>query len=103
MFGISGDDIDRLLDDELRVANGLVIEHKDAEPAVEPSIRLQDLMRSETRKEAVREMTSFFLKNGMDVNQIDEVLSDMKMTALFQAVELGKENPSLGTSREGGR
>lgn len=48
-------------------------------------------------------MTKFFLKNGMDVNQIDDVLSDVKMTALFQAVELEKKDPSLGASKDSGR
>ena len=105
-FGISSDDIERLLDDELRIANGMPKRNDtsaESRKSDEASIRLQDLMQPETRKEAVREMTKFFLKNGMDVNQMDEVLSDVKMTALFQAVELGKENPSLGVARDGGR
>jgi len=77
-----------------------------AEPKQEKglnSLNLHDLMDPEKRKVAVQEMTKFFLKNGMDLNQIDDVLSDVKMTALFQAVELGKKDPSIGVSKDGGR
>ena len=66
-------------------------------------LNLHDLLESDKRKAAVQEMTKFFLKNGMDVNQIDDVLSDVKMTALFQAVELEKKDPSLGASKDSGR
>ncbi len=66
-------------------------------------LNLHDLMNADSRKDAITAMTKFFLKNGMDLNQIDDVLSDVKMTALFQAVELGKEDSSLGVSRDNGR
>ena len=80
-----------------------VVDAESKRVEVSDNINLHDLLDPEKRKAAVQEMTKFFLKNGMDLNQIDDVLSDVKMTALFQAVELGKKDPFLGVSKDSGR
>jgi len=80
-----------------------VVDTESKRAKVSDNIDLHDLLEPEKRKAAVQKMTKFFLKNGMDLNQIDDVLSDVKMTALFQAVELEKKDPSLGASKDSGR
>lgn len=57
---------------------------------VSNELNLDDLTKPETKDAAIQQMTDYFVKNGMDVDAIDNLLSEVKMGAISRAETITK-------------
>lgn len=94
--------------DDARKAAGVVAEEREPvskddsaeQKEADAAVSLSKLAQPETQDAAIQQMTDFFLQKGMNVDQIDELFSKMKMTAISRAEEVGREGPAASNNKE---
>lgn len=68
---------------------------------LDDAFSLSDLTDSKTQDNAIQQMADFCIEKGMDVNQIDDLFSKMKMTAISRAERSESRYAVIETANKG--